>query len=402
MGTLATDNYNRADNASSWGTASDGTNTWSVLRGTSTFSISSNKGAVANNSGAYCVTQCGSGTSADTDQVVSIKRANSSDLGGLVARVGDANNWYAITLGEYTSNLAFSKFVGGSYTSGVAFGPTTTFAVGTTWNVRFRCIGTSIKARAWDASGAEPSTWDIDTTDSSLSGAKGYGIIADPATGTAMTFDDYNATDGTTTTTNTRTIAATAALLQTSTRTISDTAALLATNTRTIAATAALLSTNTRTIPDDAALLQTSTRTIGASAALELTSIRTIPTSAALELTSTRTIPASTALIATLTRTIPDTAALIGTLTRSIPADAALELTSSRTISTTAALKTINTRTIPNDAALLATLHRTVPCTAALSGISVAPPTNCTFYVRKGNATFYVRKGNSTFYVRDK
>lgn len=68
------------------------------------------------------------------------------------------------------------------------------------------------------------------------------------------------------------------------------------TSTRTIPATAALLQTNTRTIPSTAALLQTNTRTIPCTASLA--NARTIPTSAALLQTSTRIIPCTAALSA--------------------------------------------------------------------------------------------------------
>lgn len=315
--------------------------------------------------------RAGSGTSNDTEQLITFTRGNASDVAGLVFRYTDNNNWYFVDLGEYTSNIALSKLVGGSFTSGVAFGPTTTFNLNTAYKLRVRNIGTNIKARCWLASNSEPSTWDIDVTDTSLSSG-GYGVVLDPGSASAQTFDDYTATDGSTTTTSTRTIPATAALLATSTRTISDTAALLATNTRTIPTTAALLATSTRTIGATAALIETQTRTIG--------------TSAALELTSTRTTPATAALIETQARTVPTTAALIETFSRSVPM--------------TAALQSTNTRTIPATAALLA--QRIIPCTAVLSGVSVAPATNATFYVRGGQAIFYVRKGNATFYVRDK
>lgn len=194
MTTLATDNFTRA-NQSGWGLASDGINTWSLVRGTSTFSIVSDQGAVSGNSGAFCNERCGSGTSADTEQVVTFNRVNSADVAGLFCRFADVNNWYSINIGEFANNLVFSKMVSGSY-SDVAFGPSVTPNLSDTYAIRFRNVGTTIQARMWDTTGNEPSTWDIDTTDSTFSAAGGFGVLADPFTTTAMTFTSYNATDG--------------------------------------------------------------------------------------------------------------------------------------------------------------------------------------------------------------
>lgn len=195
MSTLFTDDFNRA-NGSTWGA------NWTKPRGTSNYNITGNKGAVDTNSGSYCVFRAGAGTSNDTEQIVTIVRANTNDVAGLVFRYTDNNNWYFVEIGQFTNFLTLNKLVGGSFTSGVAFGPSSSFPTTTTYTMRVRNIGTSIKARIWDASGSEPSTWQIDTTDASLS-TGGYGIVADPWTSTALTFDDYTATDGATGTTYT-------------------------------------------------------------------------------------------------------------------------------------------------------------------------------------------------------
>lgn len=197
---MAQDTYTRSDTTSTWGLASDGANTWIVLRGTSTFFISGNKGAVKNNSGAYCIARCGTVTSNDSDQTVSITRVDTNDVAGLAARIGDANNWYSVNIGEYANNLTISKFVGGAFTD-LAFGANATYATTTTWNVRFQVLGTNLKAKIWDSTLAEPGSWTVTTTDSSLS-TGGVGVIADPWTATPLTFDDYTATDGSSVTTN--------------------------------------------------------------------------------------------------------------------------------------------------------------------------------------------------------
>lgn len=397
MTTYGSDTFTRPDQ-SGFGTASDG-QTWANVGGPGTASITSNRGLLGIANG-YTIMRLGTGQHADVELTTVLNQGGSNfNSTGIVWRVADIDNNYRAVM--YDGQIWLQYFSGGAKNTITTSASISGFTNSADWNMKVRNIGTSIKVRVWQ--GTEPSSWDIDTTDSHITAAGYYGLESDLSGGAgsgSSKYYNFTVTDGNTTTTSTRTVTADAALLQTSTRTISDTAALLATSTRTIPATAALLITNTRTISDDAALLATSTRTIPISAALELTSSRTIGASAALELTLTRTIPASTALIATQARTIPATAALIGTLTRSIPTDAALELTSSRTIPATAALELTGSRTVGASAALLATLRRTIPCTTVLSGISVAPPTNVTFYVRGGGATFYARSGQATFYIR--
>lgn len=194
MATLGADDYSRL-NQSGWGTASDGTNVWVLDLGNSSFSISSNQGAVSGHSNAFCNMQCGTTTAADTIQLVAFTRANTADVAGAFCRYTNANNWYSINLGEFTNNLTFSKMVGGVF-SDVAFGPHITPTIADSYSIRFSVIGSTIKARCWDATaGSEPSTWDINVTDTSLSSAGNFGVIADPFSATPMVFTSYLATD---------------------------------------------------------------------------------------------------------------------------------------------------------------------------------------------------------------
>lgn len=83
--------------------------------------------------------------------------------------------------------------------SGTTIGSATkTLNVGTVYGFRFRAIGGSIKARTWDASGAEPTTWDIDVTDGSPLAAGYAGLtVANGAAVNAYTFfDDILVTSG--------------------------------------------------------------------------------------------------------------------------------------------------------------------------------------------------------------
>jgi hypothetical protein len=81
------------------------------------------------------------------------------------------------------NGLQIGKVVGGTNTTigtGTAFTP-----VADTWYaVRMRVVGTSIKARQWLAGDTEPSTWEIDTTDSEVTAAGWVGILAGAVTST--------------------------------------------------------------------------------------------------------------------------------------------------------------------------------------------------------------------------
>ncbi len=77
------------------------------------------------------------------------------------------------------SNVNFDKLTASIfYTPGVA-SATVTLAAGKSYFVRFNVNGTTIQARLWDAAlgmAGEPTTWDINTTDASISAAGWVGI----------------------------------------------------------------------------------------------------------------------------------------------------------------------------------------------------------------------------------
>lgn len=186
------------------------------------------------------------------------------------------------------------------------------------------------------------------------------------------------------TTTSTRTVTETAALLATLTRTVTETAALLATLTRSVSQTAALQATLTRTVTEDAALLATLTRTVSETAALLATLTRSVPETAALLLTSARSVPETVALSATPTRSITETSALIATLTRSVPETASLTVTRTRTIPETASISILGIRTV-------------------LQTCNVAPPPPIdwiTATARDGNIVARARDGNIVVFAR--
>jgi len=50
--------------------------------------------------------------------------------------------------------------------------------VDTWYNIRFQIIGTALKGKIWDASIEEPAAWDIDETDTNISGAGQFGVFS--------------------------------------------------------------------------------------------------------------------------------------------------------------------------------------------------------------------------------
>ncbi len=339
MTTLATDTYNRTDQTN-WGTASNG-QSWTYIAGTSgNSSIAGNEGQIGTTQFDDTVLRIGSGVSASIDALVKIRIGGGN--GGLVWRLQDADNYYR-AVQEDGGTLYLQVRSGGSFntitSTGIGGWSTASY-----WWMHVTMSGNAITVTVWLDGTSEPGP-QISTTDATITSAGGYGVASVAyTTGQVNSFDDLTITDGSTTTTGTRTVPNSVVLLQTSARSVPDTAVLVATNTRTVPDSAVLLETRTRAVPDQAVLLETRARTV------------------------------------------PDSAALQQTATRTVPSDATLSQS--------------GTRAVPDTAVLKATSRRTVPNSAVLAGISVAPPTNAIVYVRSGQATAYVRSGDAIVYVR--
>jgi len=271
MSTLATDTFSRA-NQVGFGTASDGTDTWSQARGAMTWAITSNKGTCNSASGGtFNVFRLGSQTAASVEILVRVNPADTSDI-GCVARYQDINNFYYGVLSG--GNLVIGVNNAGTFTTlrSVGF----TYSAGSAYWLRFRLVSTSLSLKAWADGSGEPGSFQATITDSAISSAGGFGLGSDSSSATNTQFDSLTVTNAP------------------ELRTILDTAALKTTNTRTIPATAALKTTQARSVPTSAALLQTSQRTIGTTTALKTTSTRTVGANA--RLAKTRTVPCSACL----------------------------------------------------------------------------------------------------------
>jgi hypothetical protein len=202
MTVLAADNYTRS-NQTGWGT-STGPNSgqaWSIIAG-SGWTLTSNSGRV--NSTASNAFLLGTGTQGDTEgfcQSIIIDMTN-GDWFGLILR-GDSlgqNQYYCTIKPELgTSNLILIRTNSNVDTSLAT--ATITFTTNHVYAVRFRVTGNvnpRCQVRCWDTSGSEPSTWNIDFTDSNAShitGAGRYGLFGSDGTSGDIKFTSASFND---------------------------------------------------------------------------------------------------------------------------------------------------------------------------------------------------------------
>jgi hypothetical protein len=160
---LAQDTFQRP-NQTFWGTSSSG-NAWSgYANSSSAFSIVSNGGQITGINGPVDAIL---GPSAADAQVVftgSLSSFNQTNLGA-VLHWQDANNWYKAYISG--TSLIVQRRIGGKYlTLGSApFSASANVA----YSLRFQIIGATLRARVWNASSAEPSTWMVTATDTTFS-----------------------------------------------------------------------------------------------------------------------------------------------------------------------------------------------------------------------------------------
>lgn len=172
MTTTIVDTFNRADSASSLGTTSDGTATWTVLQG-GPFGISSNQ-AYMPGSIASSVAYVDPG---DADTTVAVKVAAltiSTAAAGPAFRVSSANNYWAVYCLNTTATLY--KVVGG------AFGSQGTFTVAAGDTISVVLSGSSIVAKRNGAT-------QLTVTDSTFSTATKHGLYME---GSSTRLDDFS------------------------------------------------------------------------------------------------------------------------------------------------------------------------------------------------------------------
>lgn len=173
FGRTATDTWGSADSGQAWtntGTAAD----YDVLSG---YGRHINPATSASHHSVIA------SVDADSDMYANLTTAalstGSSQFAGLLARYADADNLYEARVDFTTANgIGFSvrKRVAAVETQLASFTTTFTHVAGTSVRVRFQVTGSTLKAKIWPASRVEPSGWNIQTTDSSITAAGSTGF----------------------------------------------------------------------------------------------------------------------------------------------------------------------------------------------------------------------------------
>jgi hypothetical protein len=214
--TVAVDAFNRTS-ASGWGTADVG-GAWTTAGG-SAGDYSTVAGVAYQSNAAVSTTHVTSVASsvADADVVAAITCpvvATGDEInGGLVTRYADSSNYYMVDVRfntDQTVGLRIRRRVAGTNTTISSATTSLSYSAGTAVWLRFQTVGPALRCRVWLHGATEPSTWDIDTTDTNVTAAGAVGcrsVLQASNTNTlpvAVAFAEFAAVgsvSGTTTTT---------------------------------------------------------------------------------------------------------------------------------------------------------------------------------------------------------
>jgi streptogramin lyase len=214
---LGEDTFQRA-NQTFWGTASDG-QTWGAdANAQNVFSIANNVGQIANGSASYSAVLGPGASDSEVLLTGSASAFNNSNFGAIL-RWTDNNDWYKAYLDG--TNLVLQAKVSGAYKT-LSVTPFAATA-GTLYSLRFSAIGTTLSAKVWPASTAEPATWTTTVTDSGLASGQA-GVRMQVPSGVTVLFTSFQADiPGGSSPTTTPTATATATPTTTATPTVTAT-----------------------------------------------------------------------------------------------------------------------------------------------------------------------------------
>ncbi|WP_225811343.1 hypothetical protein [Streptomyces spinosus] len=180
---LATDTFTRTV-ASGWGTSDSGT-TWTTSGGTATdYSVGSGVGAHLLATVGLSRRSVIPATISDLDVYVSVtadQLATGAPLtGGLLARYVDSENLYSAQLQFTTANavtlLVFKRVNSAETAFGTYTMPGVTFVAGTLYRLRFKVVGSLLRAKVWAASDVETPEWQVTATDTELTAPAAVGV----------------------------------------------------------------------------------------------------------------------------------------------------------------------------------------------------------------------------------
>ncbi|HEX7166446.1 MAG TPA: RHS repeat-associated core domain-containing protein, partial [Acidimicrobiales bacterium] len=161
-----------ADNGSAPDTAK-----WTrAVAGNATAAVQDNRLALtlpSTNGAAVTMTAAGA-TASDGDVVFDYRFGDTTDNATLQAHLRATTNSYWVEVANHTGALTLKKKVGNTTTALASV----TAPVDTAWHrLRFRAVGSSIKARVWDVGATEPTTWTLEATDTAITGAGAAKIV---------------------------------------------------------------------------------------------------------------------------------------------------------------------------------------------------------------------------------
>ncbi len=182
--TLGADTFQRANQAH-WGNASDGHAWGGDSANVNAFAITNNTGTVVNGGNtSYSAVLGSSATNADVLVSGSLSSFANANFGA-VLRWTDGNDWYKAYIDGGTFYL--QKKVAGTATilTSVPFAA----QANTSYTIRFDVTGSTLNAKVWATSSAEPSAWTLTSNDTSLTaGACGIRVLTQAGTATFTSF----------------------------------------------------------------------------------------------------------------------------------------------------------------------------------------------------------------------
>lgn len=195
MTTYGTDTFATGGRGSpnAWSPGSDGSN-WTQQRGNQSLSVASNQGVMTYNSNTNLGVMTYTSLQKSVIEVlVNVTANSSSDTIGAVLCYVDTNNFYYADIGNISGKFEIGKDISGTFTSLAS--ATFSWSSGTKYTIRFQYGVTTntLNAKIWDASTAEPGSWTVTATDSSLSSGGYFGVCGVPVPSATCVFDTFSA-----------------------------------------------------------------------------------------------------------------------------------------------------------------------------------------------------------------
>src|SRR5436305_3051571 len=170
---LANDSFQRQDQAL-WGTASDGKAWMGDANSAQPFSVVGNVGQNANAQNNFDALLGATGDNVEVTVNGSVSAFDGNTNLGVVVRWADTNNWYKALIDG--TRLRILKNVQG--TQKPLAKASFSAQAGVSYTLRFRAVGTTLFAKAWQSGTQEPAQWLITATDTTLkSGKMGIRVV---------------------------------------------------------------------------------------------------------------------------------------------------------------------------------------------------------------------------------